>query len=192
MNYNNFLILFACISIVDAGTLRGSRREPLISITVCHEDEVGSYTTITVGAATSWLHLLFHNDVAGSCEIVCEDLCEDYNSFDASANACTCSDAAATDEVQPEEIAETEEYVEIVEIDPVVKCASSPWNPCGPGSACTDTDTGFTCSPPINQLGCPVGCGPNAECVVGGNSLFTCECKEGFTRPEAFLSCVEA
>ena len=69
------------------------------------------------------------------------------------------------------------------------KCATPFGNPCGPGRACADTDTGFTCSPPINQLGCPVGCGQNSECIEeGSTSGFNCECLEGFSRPRPFLS----
>lgn len=71
-----------------------------------------------------------------------------------------------------------------------LKCANPYGNPCGPGSACTDNDSGFTCAP-INQNGCPVGCGPNSTCVNGGVSTgFTCECNGGFYRPQPYLPCV--
>ena len=122
MNYKNFLILFACIITVDAGALRGSRRE------------LSNLNSMT----------------------------------------------------EPEETMETQDTEETV---PVGQCANPFGNPCGPGRACTDTDTGFTCSPPINLLGCPVGCGQNSECVDGGStSGFNCECLEGFSRPRPFLS----
>lgn len=60
-------------------------------------------------------------------------------------------------------------------------CASPAGNPCGPGSACRDSPTGFLCTPPAP---CPAGCGPNSSCVNDA-----CACDAGFARSESFLLC---
>lgn len=85
----------------------------------------------------------------------------------------------------------------------VTRCASQHLNPCGPGSVCTDTDTGFVC---VNQLKnrpiCPMGCGPNESCIASArqesSSLSStergvhhhCECNSGYQRLNPFLPCV--
>ena len=67
-------------------------------------------------------------------------------------------------------------------------CANPYGNPCGPGSACTDTETGISCAP-INLEGCPVGCGPNSSCMLQQNA-YECICNTGFSRPQKYLPCI--
>ena len=67
-------------------------------------------------------------------------------------------------------------------------CSNPYGNPCGPGSACTDTETGISCAP-INLEGCPVGCGPNSSCMLQQNA-YECICNTGFSRPQKYLPCI--
>ena len=69
-------------------------------------------------------------------------------------------------------------------------CSNPYGNPCGPGSACTDTATGISCAP-INTETCPVGCGPNSTCLLQSSSQrYECICDAGFSRPRPYLPCV--
>jgi hypothetical protein len=73
--------------------------------------------------------------------------------------------------------------------EPVVTCepirCATPFNPCGPGMACYDKPTGYTCTRIYGNDICPVGCSPNSSCVAG-----KCECNPGYTRPVSYLGCV--
>jgi hypothetical protein len=93
----------------------------------------------------------------------------------------------------------------------VVHCANPYGNPCGPGAACHDTATGFTCKLLYQQEKvaiCPFGCSPNEHCTLtkssetnptlrhgrfaqGDTALSHCECNPGYYRPESWLPCVE-
>ena len=68
-------------------------------------------------------------------------------------------------------------------------CSNPYGNPCGPGSACTDTETGISCAP-INVDGCPVGCGPNSTCQLQQQQSYECVCNAGYSRPQPYLPCV--
>jgi hypothetical protein len=59
-------------------------------------------------------------------------------------------------------------------------CSNPYGNPCGPGSRCTDTPTGISCSP-INLEGCPWGCGFDATCQKTSTGLFDCICNPGYS-----------
>ena len=71
----------------------------------------------------------------------------------------------------------------------ILTCANeSGSNPCGPGKACHDTETGITCDAIPDLQGCPAGCAPHSTCTPSGDE-FSCECDTGFHR-SAMLGCV--
>lgn len=73
--------------------------------------------------------------------------------------------------------------------DSVLRCSNTPWSPCGPGSACEDTDTGYICEN-LMVHGCfPVGCSRNSQCVKGDNGIHACICDEGYARPDEWMPC---
>jgi len=73
----------------------------------------------------------------------------------------------------------------------VLRCANEAGvNPCGPGKACWDTESGISCDDIPSLQGCPAGCAPNSSCIKQEKS-FSCECDSGFFRPNASLSCIK-
>jgi hypothetical protein len=74
-------------------------------------------------------------------------------------------------------------------IDDIQRCTNSQWgSPCGPGSACEDTETGYICSNPF-VYGCPAGCTQYAKCLKGADNLYSCVCDPGYYQPEPWMPC---
>jgi hypothetical protein len=72
----------------------------------------------------------------------------------------------------------------------ILRCSNPYGNPCGPGVPCIDTDEGsFTCGKALNARGCPIGCGPHAECTNTGTG-FECPCVEGYFRTNPLMPCI--
>lgn len=74
----------------------------------------------------------------------------------------------------------------------IVRCANeSGTNPCGPGRACHQTDSGFTCEDIPEIQGCPAGCAPHSTCVFQHDDQnYSCECDTGYYRFHPNLGCV--
>lgn len=160
MNLKICLIFIACTA-ADASLLRG-----LAQTTICQKVNTTTYETLSVSQSIAYRAINSLIAVSGGCKTACAGLCKSSPSFVATANSCTC----------PNEV--------------IVKCSNPFGNPCGPGSACTDTDTGHTCAP-TNLYNCPVGCGPNSSCVNEGKNIgFYCLCNSGFYRTKPYLGCV--
>jgi hypothetical protein len=196
----------AAISFLRGGDTAHRRLRP--ASTFCHENAPGDFITVTTNYwSANFIHGIMHQELEGSCASQCEILCADYASFEVDGDKCLCkevrvvetsvrssSSGGDTDPTASSSGGDTDPTALTSEgdTDPTAssiegECNNQYGNPCGPGSACTDTEPGFhTCSQVGEDNVCAFGCPPTEDCVLG-----ECTCKEGFERTNQYLPCNE-
>jgi hypothetical protein len=180
MNLRNCLFILACFNYADASGLRGGNQGELIKNWIKKSAPIVLFDLMVSTPPTCGTNAEVTNDgtscqclpgYQGDAKTGCTDIDECASHTSCASNQ-TCKNTVGSFQCAPR------------------TCANRYGNPCGPGSACTDTASGFTCAA-INQYNCPVGCGPDSSCVDGGSSSgFICQCNPGFSRSQPYLHCL--
>ena len=168
------------------------------------------YETMVVSKVTELLYVATQHAVRGDCSDteVCQRICQSYDHYTTTDTQCQCqldttsrsstttvvstysANTTTTTPPPPPPPPPTSTPTDTTTPTKTEFCSNPYGNPCGPGSACTDTETGISCTP-INLEGCPVGCGPNSTCrLQSTNQTYECICNAGFARPQPFLPCI--
>jgi hypothetical protein len=178
-----------------ASALRGTRQSRRALYTVCHKLNTGMYRTVETNFIGVIRHLLLERgDTWANCDDKCKDICIGYSSYKMVDGTCTCTnDVAQTQQItcgaNAQLVNGSCRCLDGFKGDAIKGCVQScqsPYgNPCGPGSACADTESGITCTPLYDTSLCPVGCPPTENCDQG-----KCVCKENHVRPDPYTACI--
>lgn len=177
MNFNNCLVLLACLSAVSAATIRGvdhRKLAPLGKSAVCRKVQEENYETRYVNDFQYFIMSLQRGEFPPrvKCDSICATFCKGFSSFDSSSSNCRCLGSAASVATVCGKNAAlsgtkclcspgyegdaNKECTKIVDACLEIPCASN--------QKCANTAGSFTCTPILCAN--PAGnlCGPSSAC----------------------------